>query len=198
MDERGWRNGGSGVGRMGLGLRKRYFRCAEYFPAILLLLTSGISGFALFFSIFDLTRRVASQAKNLTEEHLSSESRPGKDSVVRNHPARIVHAMTLVAGGAGAGLVYELASRPWDAARKAVHIDRITSMAEKHSNPKIVIRKLQEEGLQSFFENPIHTPPDPNTTAIRRRINSTLRTLARVGPWGMGFLMWEVFGPGVS
>jgi len=156
-----------------------------------------ICGFALFFSIFELTRHVASQAKQHTEDCFLPERKSLEDTEKRRHAPRIVHATALVVGGAGAGLAYELASRPWDIARKAVHIDRITS-PEKNSIPVIVLRKLKDDGMHSFFENPTHATTNTSTIAIRRRINSILRTVARVGPWGMGFLMWEAFGHGIS
>lgn len=153
-------------------------------------------GFAVFFSIFELTRRVASQAKVLARQRLLDES---KDDRIRSKPVRrniprIVHAVTLVAGGACAGLAYELASRPWDIARKTVHIDRITAPTEHHSIAVLLLRKLKDEGLSSFFVNPSHPARDSTSSHTRR----VLRTLARVGPWGVGFLVWEAFRPGAS
>jgi hypothetical protein len=31
----------------------------------------------------------------------------------------------------------------------------------------------------------------------RARLMGTARVLARVGPWGIGFLAWEMYGPGL-
>ena len=62
-------------------------------------------------------------------------------------------------------------------------------------------RRLREDGLLSFFRDPHHNAV-PNDEAhlspLRRRLYSASRTLARVGPWGIGFLVWEAFGPGIS
>ncbi|KAI0797629.1 hypothetical protein C8Q75DRAFT_801562 [Abortiporus biennis] len=156
-----------------------------------------VCGFALFFSIFELTRRIATRGKTYTENLAFLQKDEGTLRV--SHAPRIVHAITLVAGGAGAGLAYEIACRPWDIARKTVHIDRITSANEKHSIVTILMRKLRDEGMRSFFANPVgHVATDTSSSPLRRRVNSMLRTVARVGPWGVGFLMWEVFGPGIS
>ena len=76
-----------------------------------------LTGFAVFFAIFEVTRRIAVNAKTAVEAWLSDEERRGH--VVHKNVPRIVHAATLVSGGAGAGLAYELACRPWDVARKA-------------------------------------------------------------------------------
>jgi len=123
-----------------------------------------------------------------------------KSDSLRRHVPRVVHATTLVTGGAFAGLAYELTCRPWDVARKAVHVDRVRSVSERHSVTVILLRKLQEDGLCSYFKDPNHVPhhEDLSTSLLRRRIYSASRTLARVGPWGIGFLVWEAFGPGIS
>ncbi|KAJ3551531.1 hypothetical protein NM688_g4648 [Phlebia brevispora] len=94
-------------------------------------------GFAVFFSVFELTRRAAARAKS-TSSALVQEGKFGSDAKDRlhRHTPRIVHAITLVTGGAIAGLAYEVCCRPWDAARKAVHVDRVVS-AEHHSVPSI-------------------------------------------------------------
>lgn len=117
---------------------------------------------------------------------------------VRKHTPRVVHASTLVAGGAIAGLAYEVASRPWDAMRKAVHHDRLAPPGKQHSIAGILLRMAREDGVRAFFANPAHVPHDPSASRMRRRLNATLRTLGRVGPWGVGFLVWEAFGPGLS
>ncbi|KAL1944617.1 hypothetical protein VTO73DRAFT_3047 [Trametes versicolor] len=158
-----------------------------------------ICGFAVFFAIFDVTRRCAIETKTLSQEFLEhtpvADKRPGG---LRRHTPRIVHATTLVAGGAIAGLAYELTCRPWDAARKAVQIDRLARARDQHSIPAVILRKMHEEGVRSFFSNPAHVPHDPSASRMRRRMNAALRTLGRVGPWGVGFLVWEAFGPGIS
>lgn len=128
---------------------------------------------------------------------------PGPESAtrfrsVRKHTPRVVHASTLVAGGAIAGLAYEMASRPWDAMRKAVHHDRLAPPGKQHSIAGILLHMAREDGVRAFFANPAHVPHDPSASRMRRRLNAALRTLGRVGPWGVGFLVWEAFGPGLS
>ncbi|KAI0748306.1 hypothetical protein C8Q80DRAFT_1317985 [Daedaleopsis nitida] len=162
-----------------------------------------VCGFAVFFAIFDITRRCAAQTKMFSQDfvdHTPPESELDRQRfrALRRHTPRIVHATTLVAGGAIAGLAYELVSRPWDAARKAVHIDRLAPARDRRSIVAIIARKAREDGVLSFFANPAHAPHDPSTSRTRRRLNAALRTLGRVGPWGVGFLVWEAFGSGLS
>ncbi|KAH9951956.1 hypothetical protein B0H21DRAFT_6413 [Amylocystis lapponica] len=158
-----------------------------------------VCGFAVFFSIFDFTRRIAIRTKAASQDLLqSSEFENHRGHALRKHAPRVVHATTLVFGGVVAGLAYELASRPWDIARKEVHIQQVCSGAEHPSIVRVLLQKVRDDGLLSYFRNPTHVPHDPSIPPFRRRLYSTARTLARVGPWGMGFLVWEAFGPGIS
>ncbi|KAL7283541.1 hypothetical protein ACG7TL_002975 [Trametes sanguinea] len=132
-------------------------------------------GFAVFFAIFDVTRRCAIEAKTYAQDLLEHTSTAEKQlGSLRKHTPRIVHAMTLVTGGAIAGLAYEVVGRPWDAARKAVHIDRLSPLSSQHSIPAIISRKIHEEGVLSFFKNPAHVHHDPGTSLARRRMNAAL------------------------
>ena len=162
-------------------------------------------GFAVFFAIFDITRRCAAETKAMSQTVLDRTPQVllGSESdrrfrSVRKHTPRVVHATTLVTGGAIAGLAYELVSRPWDAMRRAVHHDRLAPVREQHSIAGIILHKAREDGVLSFFANPAHVHHDPSASRTRRRLNTALRTLGRVGPWGVGFLVWEAFGPGIS
>ncbi|KAH9945970.1 uncharacterized protein BXZ73DRAFT_86194 [Epithele typhae] len=162
-----------------------------------------ICGFAVFFSIFEITRGAAADTKALTQDYLTRTRDDGSDprvGAIRRNAPRVAHAVTLVTGGAVAGLAYELVSRPFDAARKAVHHDRLSHPpSEKgHSALRVVLRLARQEGLKTFFANPNHVPHDPAVSAARRRLTTALRTLGRVGPWGVGFLAWEAFGPGLA
>lgn len=97
-----------------------------------------------------------------------------------------------------AGLAYELSCRPWDVARKAVHIDRVVSTSGQHSALSILMRRVQDEGWLVFFKHPVTHEHDTRGSLLHRRLHALGRTLARVGPWGIGFLAWEAFGPGLS
>lgn len=158
------------------------------------------AGFAVFFAIFDVTRRCAIETKTISQDLVdhTPESTDQRFRSIRKHTPRVVHATTLVTGGAIAGLAYEMVCRPWDAARKAVHIDRLAPKGDQHSIAAIISRKVREDGVLSFFGNPAHPPHEPSASPMRRRANAALRTLGRVGPWGVGFLVWEAFGPGIS
>lgn len=157
-------------------------------------------GFAFFFSIFEMTRSLAVKARTFSEAVLFPEGQYEKRGSIKHNTPRIVHAVTLVSGGAGAGLAYELVSRPWDVARKAVHIDRLIAGREHHSIATILIRKLKDEGVSAFLENPSPASHlnDAHASPVQRRLHSTMRTLGRIGPWGIAFLVWETFGPTVS
>ncbi|KZT11292.1 uncharacterized protein LAESUDRAFT_720506 [Laetiporus sulphureus 93-53] len=163
-----------------------------------------ICGFSVFFSIFEITRRAAAQTKLVAQKFMRpslvrDDMRETRESMQRHVP-RIVHAITLVFGGAIAGLAYELTCRPWDIARKTMHISRVAYPADGHSVTTVLLDKLRHDGLLSFFEDPAHALhyEDTSSSPMRRRLHSASRTLARVGPWGVGFLVWEAFGPGLS
>lgn len=145
----------------------------------------------MFFSLFELTRGVSltlkDRAKTVTEKNEWNTSRciPG-----------IVHGTSLVCGGILAGFAYELTTRPFDEARRIVHAQRITDPTHRtvRAGLKALSDRAQENGIRSFFRAPISHDSDVPTT-LRHR---SLRVLARMGPWGAGFLIWEAFGPGLS
>jgi len=157
-----------------------------------------VFGFAVFFSIFELTRRIASQVKS-SSAMLVTKEEPS------NLP-RIVHGTALVAGGVVAGLAYEFTGRPFDVARRSVRTYQIThdsavrpSFARRTA---IIVSALKEkaeaEGFRVFFRlSPDERSASALSTPWRQRLFSTLRLLGRVGPWGAGFLIWESFGPGL-
>ncbi|KAI0341756.1 hypothetical protein BDW22DRAFT_1332297 [Trametopsis cervina] len=153
-------------------------------------------GFALFFSVFELTRRLATKAKTVSRE--SFVSRSNSDKGTQSHLPRVVNAVILVSGGAVAGLAYEMSCRPWDVARKAVHIDRVVAEKEHHSAMSILLAKGKRDGWTSFFKYPTGHVHETYASPFHRRMHTLLRTVARVGPWGVGFLAWEAYGPGLS
>ncbi|KAI0050902.1 hypothetical protein FA95DRAFT_1535620 [Auriscalpium vulgare] len=160
-----------------------------------------VCGFAVFFSVFEVTRRVAATTKTVAQDFVRSiPIHNDRHGTIRRHTPRVIHAMTLVSGGVVAGLSYELLSRPWDVARRLIYLDRVQSEVKHTSRHYLVTTlasKLREDGPLSFFRAPT-AAHDPQQSHSRRRLHTALRTLARVGPWGVGFLVWEAFGPGIA
>ncbi|PBK83727.1 hypothetical protein ARMGADRAFT_667164 [Armillaria gallica] len=175
-------------------------------------------GFAVFFSIFEITRRISLSTKEAAHDLIASKlaieslSEKRKDSLARQFP-RTIHGVTLVTGGVYcpllsiklkfmnffqvvAGLAYEFVGRPWDVARRTVQLDRISSdhVGGKHSPLIALLNKFREEGLVYFFRNPYKVVDHAHSfSPSQRRLNTMLRTLGRVGPWGVGFLVWEAY-----
>jgi len=122
-----------------------------------------------------------------------------------------------------AGVAYEYVGRPFDAVRREWHVytvSRATSLpvtsstptaspsSQVHDNsllrrrvvpplPMLVKDIYASGGLRAFFQSPVSISSAP-TTGWQSRIYPVLRTLGRVGPWGVGFLVWEAFGPGIQ
>ncbi|KAF9239586.1 hypothetical protein BU15DRAFT_87904 [Melanogaster broomeanus] len=151
-----------------------------------------VCGFAAFFVVFEITRNAAVRAKDATEYAIQRLPSGDKKAYDRHIP-RVIHALTLVCGGALAGLAYEVLCRPWDVARRVIEFERTlpSYSASHHSSVSALVRKAKEDGtlyanLSSFRQTfiggclPLFGP------------------LPRVGPWGMGFLVWEAFGPGLD
>jgi hypothetical protein len=165
--------------------------------------TKDIFAFAAFFAIFDITRRVALRAKILINQRLpATRSVNGAQQSLRSNTVAggVVHGGILVTGGVFAGLAYEIASRPFDNARKLVQQARLESNSKRIStNFKPIFVKVVADGLTPFFRNPhIQAQTSDAARSSSKRLQTALRTLARVGPWGVGFLAWEIFGaPGM-
>ncbi|KAF8837006.1 hypothetical protein BDN67DRAFT_973489 [Paxillus ammoniavirescens] len=160
-----------------------------------------IFAFAAFFVVFEMTRQAAVRVKGATQyaiQGLQSGSRPHRDL----HLPRVTHALTLVGGGALAGLTYETLCRPWDVARRVIELEKTlpSRSASSHSSVSALARKAREDGIASFFREQSAALREPLEiqSNIQRRISSACRTLARVGPWGIGFLVWEALGPGLD
>lgn len=184
------------MGGMGMGM---WERCLWYVNLnhCLKHLNVHSSGFAAFFTIFEITRKVANEVK-LAVHHALQRSQPANQASHTPNLPRFTHAFTLVCGGIMAGLAYESLCRPWDVARRAITLEK--SLAPRRSLLSILMQKLQGDGVISFFrEHPEAFSGHPESqSSVHRRIFSALRTLARVGPWGVAFLVWESFGPGLD
>ena len=159
----------------------------------------------MFFAIFEVTRRVATELKlfslGFVQPFKAADVSDGRSTAAQRHLPRVVHGFTLVAGGVAAGLAYEVVSRPWDVARNLAQIERVQSFATQRPRRyliDIIERKIHDDGLLSFFRNAAGKEERSLTSPGRQRLLAAARTLGRVGPWGVGFLVWETLGPGIS
>ncbi|KAF8184880.1 hypothetical protein K438DRAFT_1907723 [Mycena galopus ATCC 62051] len=153
-------------------------------------------GFAAFFAIFDITRRIALHVRSAVQDATRFGKSTTGNSSQNKHLPQLVHGVTLVTGGVIAGLSYEIIGRPWDVARHAARVN-LLSDREYHSPLVLVTQKIQRDGFLSLFRNPATVGVVSSSTA-RSRIYSVLRTLARVGPWGVGFLVYQAYDSGLS
>ncbi|KAJ7273192.1 hypothetical protein C8J57DRAFT_1317099 [Mycena rebaudengoi] len=160
-------------------------------------LGKDVTGFSAFFAIFEITRRIALKLKTAAQERLS-EYQGRRATTLRRQVPPIVHGVSLVTGGVVAGLSYELIGRPWEVARRAVHLERMTHLARERRSPLVLVaQKIQQEGLSCLLRDPNYMGTTASS-ASSGRMYSVLRTLARVGPWGIGFLVWEAYGSGLG
>ena len=143
---------------------------------------------------------MASRTKIISQDVAESWEPERRTRSLGHHFPRTVHGITLVSGGVVAGLAYELVSRPFDVARKIVHQEKVVHARDHSSAIIAVMYKIRQDGLVMFFRD---TPAGGNSAKVpgsarSRRLYAILSTFARVGPWGIGFLVWEAFGPGLS
>ncbi|KAJ2931447.1 hypothetical protein H1R20_g5672, partial [Candolleomyces eurysporus] len=144
--------------------------------------------FSAFFAIFEITRRASSSLKN------SAQDLCNRSSIDRNKLAsvpKIVNAVTLVGGGVLAGLVYEAVCQPWDRIRRIIYLHRFDNPHVSQSIPAVLTQAIREEGLLTLVRDPLaHSVPPvhPQPTSIPPWVSNVAKTLARVGPWGIGFL----------
>jgi hypothetical protein len=126
-----------------------------------------------------------------------------KAQAIQRHAPRTIHGFTLVTGGVIAGLGYEMITRPWDAARRAVHLREIVpGEGTRYTRFRVleaVVGLYKTQGLAGFFRDPsVAAMPEAEKVSrtavdrLRQRLWTTARVLGRVGPWGVGFLVWEM------
>ncbi|KAJ1307415.1 hypothetical protein OPQ81_001517 [Rhizoctonia solani] len=155
-------------------------------------------GFALFFATFDVSRHFATRVSHVlattsTDDHGSWKPLSG-------------------------GIGHEFVGRPFDTARRILHIHNTHIRAESarqlkthhYSEPKssllhgqvlrfgstsinVLRGALREEGLLYFFRSATPTSFDSKSSPYQR-LQTALRTLGRVGPWGIAFVVWEATG----
>jgi len=157
----------------------------------------------MFFAIFEVTRNVAKEMKlySLGLVQPSKVADVGRPTAIERHLPRVVHGFTLVAGGATAGLAYEVICRPWDATRKLAHIEQVRAYAAQRPRRYLIdsiARKIHDDGLLSFFRDAASKEEGTLSSPRYQKLLVAARTLGRVGPWGVAFLVWESFGPGIS
>ena len=127
----------------------------------------------------------------------SLKAADGRPTAVQRHLPRVIHGVTLVTGGVTAGLAYEHVCRPWDVARKLAQLERIQPDRPRHYLFEVLARKIHEDGFLSLLRSPAGQGETMLGSPGRQRLLAIARTLGRVGPWGVGFLVWEAFGPGI-
>jgi len=198
MAGRGWNGWGWGVAKD---------VCGEHAVILLLgryrLIIAFSEGFSVFFTIFEATRYVARELKlyslGLVEPFkVADASRP---TTLERHLPRVVHGFTLVAGGATAGLAYEVVCRPWDVTRKLAYIEQVQAFTAQRPRRYLIdsiARKIHDDGLLSFFQDTASEGKATLSGPRNQKLLVVARTLGRVGPWGVAFLVWETFGPGIS
>lgn len=162
-----------------------------------------VLGFSLFFAVFDISRRTALHVRSTVEERQRSLHPELMRELDRQHKStsamRVAHGITLVSGGVIAGVGYELIGRPFDVMKQLVYrndVHRRTSTDPPVPHSRFILEKLRERGMLYFFRAPQSavSDPTPDSNVLSRRCFAVLRTLARVGPWGVGFLVWEAIG----
>ncbi|KAH6918719.1 hypothetical protein BKA70DRAFT_1136913 [Coprinopsis sp. MPI-PUGE-AT-0042] len=146
-----------------------------------------VCAFGAFFAVFEITRQLSSAVASQSSERLEQYGLTRSKSI-----SKVLNACTLVTGGVIAGLVYESVSRPFDRVRRIVE----THSAEPpHSGTRsmvaLVREAIRQEGLGTLYREPVASVP--SSWLVRCG-----RTLARVGPWGIGFLVWESYGSGLN
>ena len=170
-------------------------------------------GFAIFFAVFDVSRQLANIAAAKVApppiapiSTSSSMNDEGFSLVDPGHKpgshARIAHGIVLVSGGVAAGYGYEIASRPFDNARRLLESPSGVQGSPSIPNTKplpqpaaaMMLSRIRSEGLLWLFRSVTSN----NGTGDVRGVYRALRALGRLGPWGVGFLMWEGLAPDFS
>ncbi|GJJ14679.1 hypothetical protein Clacol_008945 [Clathrus columnatus] len=174
--------------------------------------------FAVFFSIFEISRRAAVRARSFSARVLGSVPPDRLSSHVKSHAPRVVHGFVIVGGGVFAGLSYDFVCRPFDVARRTIASQMSSCKLKKrpipstnHDHPiipsshssssrarsivNILANKFKSEGPSSFFVSSLKSALSSSSTGTTSK---WLYTLGRLGPWGIAFLAWETFGPELS
>jgi hypothetical protein len=154
-------------------------------------LTDVHAGFAVFFAVFDVTRRLAIHTTYISESAANIvSSDDGRVKSLQRHFPRTVHGATLVTGGVVAGLGYELVTRPWDMARRAIHLAHLGAPAAANTQTRLLrsfgaVQDLyQNKGLMGFIRDPSAVAAmaaSSPSERLRQRAIAAARMLGRVG-----------------
>ncbi|KAF9532312.1 hypothetical protein CPB83DRAFT_847633 [Crepidotus variabilis] len=145
-------------------------------------------GFAAFFSIFEISRRAGVYAKIMTQSWFVQTDTAAR---VKTQLPAIANGVTLITGGVFAGLAYEYSCRPFEIARRIIYLERLERPDTAY---RILGKRIATEGLGSLFQSDIL--PHVHSTGPPSKWAKVYRTIGRVGPWGIGFLVWEAYGSG--
>lgn len=173
----------------------------------------------MFFAVFDLSRQIATHASERLAPRDSDTSSKTWRPLAGAH--RIAQSLILVSGGVIGGLGHEVIGHPFDISRRLLHINdahmraerAALSTTESSSRPatsqvpiprqsffssvstsfKVLRDAAHKEGILYFFRSPTASSLDSNSSPYRR-LHTALRTLGRVGPWGVAFVVWEATG----
>ncbi len=142
------------------------------------------------------------KTKAISQDWLPKHHRTHDVNHFRSQLPAVVNGVTLVTGGVRwvlhysfpflkvfAGLAYEIMCRPFDIARRTIFLEKL----EYHEpSYKLLRRRFMHERLNFFFQS----GNLPHACSIEQpsKLSGFLRMIARVGPWGVGFLVWEAYG----
>jgi len=87
--------------------------------------------------------------------------------------------------------------RPLDNARRTLYLDKISAYGH-HSIARAILHQMRVEGISSLFKDSMGHLHDSAPQTSRPRLSAFLRTLGRISPWGLAFIFFEAFGPGIS
>ncbi|KAF8329791.1 uncharacterized protein EI90DRAFT_3155208 [Cantharellus anzutake] len=169
-----------------------------------------VLGFGLFFATFDVFRRLALQASTLVDRRHTIDDTNDRNKFSTS--ARVAQGSVLVLGGALAGIGYEVICRPIDNVRRELHTQQLTrnsylkksSVLRTHYIPPLILLTkhiLKTQGLRGLFSPPQAFHVAETSSSVEKSLSNpkswssrlyfVLRTFARVGPWGVGFLVWQ-------
>lgn len=75
-----------------------------------------------------------------------------------------------------------------------IRLERYQNPSHSGESPFTLLTRIAtRDGIGVFFRSTTST-----VTESRTKYHRILRTMGRVGPWGVGFLVWEICGPGLS